>query len=80
MILFNIFAENTVVLPVTTSTVSMTSAQLSDLPKELATSLGAGIVSASLLYKAYDEWVQNKKDREQNKLFFYCEVKYRLRP
>ena len=79
MILFNIFAENTVVLPVTTSTVSMTSAQLSDLPKELAMSLGAGIVSASILYKAYDEWVENKKANEQNKLFFYYEVKNRLR-
>ena len=78
-IVFKKFAENTVILPVTTSTVSMAISQLSDLPKELAMSLGAGIVSASILYKAYDEWVENKKANEQNKLFFYYEVKNRLR-
>lgn len=77
-IVFKKFAENTVVLPVTTSTVTMAISQLSELPRELATSLGAGIVSASILYKAYDEWIQNKKANEQNKLFFYYEVKNRL--
>jgi hypothetical protein len=70
--------EKPIVLPAS-SAVSLAISQFSSLPKELATSLGVGIASASLIYEAYEEWAKKNKVTEQNQLYFYHSVGKRLK-
>jgi hypothetical protein len=65
------------VLPAS-SAVSLGIAQFSSLPKELAASLGTGIVTASLVFEAYEEWAKQKRITEQNQLYFYYRAGQRL--
>jgi hypothetical protein len=63
--------ENPIMLPAAGSLLSIVVSQFSSLPKELVTSLGIGLASAPLVYKAYDEWAKKNHSIEQNKLYFY---------
>jgi len=71
------FADKPAALPAG-SLFSMAISRFSSLPDEIALSLGIGVASASIIYEAYDEWINKKKAAEQNLLYFYYQTNKRL--
>jgi hypothetical protein len=60
------------------SLLSIVLSQVSQLPEEIVLGLGVAASSAAVVYDAYREWEEKRKEVEKNQLYFYHQAQKRL--